>query len=156
MQRRTVMEMSNLEDLFIEQLKDVYNAEGQLVKALPKMAKAASYPQLKEAFQIHLAETKGHVEQLQRVFEMFGQPVKGKKCAAMEGLLEEGKELMSEDAAADVMDAGLIGAAQKVEHYEIATYGTLRTYAQVLGNDQAARILQRILDEEGQTDKKLT
>jgi len=150
------MEMDHLQDLLIDQLKDLYNAEGQLLKALPKMAKAASHPELRSAFEKHTKETEGHVTRLEKVFESFGEKAKGKKCHAMEGLIEEGKELMAEDAEPEVLDAGLIGAAQKVEHYEIASYGTLRTYAKLLGNEQAARLLQQNLDEEGNTDKKLT
>jgi ferritin-like metal-binding protein YciE len=149
------MELNSLQDLFIEDLKDLYNAETQLVKALPKMAKAANSPDLKNAFQTHLKETEGHVQRLEQIFEDLDESPKGKKCKAMEGLIEEGKELMEEDAEPEVMDAGLIGAAQKVEHYEIAGYGTVRTYAEMLGNDQAARLLQQTLDEEGMTDKKL-
>ncbi|HEV8605139.1 MAG TPA: ferritin-like domain-containing protein [Tepidisphaeraceae bacterium] len=149
------MELNSLQDLFIEDLKDLYNAETQLVKALPKMAKAANDPDLKEAFETHFAETEGHVARLEQIFQSLDESPKGKKCKAMEGLVEEGKELMEEDATPGVMDAGLIGAAQKVEHYEIAGYGTVRTYAEVLGNDQAARLLQQTLDEEGMANKKL-
>jgi ferritin-like metal-binding protein YciE len=149
------MEMNTLQDLFVEDLKDLYNAETQLIAALPKMAEAASDPALKQAFQSHLAETEGHVSRLEQIFQALYESPKGKKCRAMEGLIEEGKELMEADAAPQVMDAGLIGAAQKVEHYEIAGYGTVRTYAEVLGNDQAARLLQQTLDEEGMADKKL-
>jgi len=150
------MELNSLQDLFIEDLKDLYNAENQLVKALPKMAKAATDPDLKQAFQTHLAETENQIKRLEQIFDQLDESPKGKKCKAMEGLIEEGKELMQEDAEPEVLDAGLIGAAQKVEHYEIAGYGTVRTYAQMLGNDQAARLLQQTLDEEGMTDKKLT
>lgn len=150
------MEMDHLQDLLIDQLKDLYNAEGQLIKALPRMAKAASHPQLRSAFEKHLKETQGHVTRLEKVFESFGAKARGKKCLAMEGIIAEGKELLDEDAEPDVLDAGLIGAAQKVEHYEIATYGTVRTYARLLGNNQAATLLQQTLDEEGNTDKKLT
>ncbi len=149
------MELNSLQDLFIEDLKDLYNAENQLIKALPKMAKAATSPELKQAFQTHLKETEVQVQRLERIFKDLDESPKGKKCKAMEGLIEEGKELMEEDAEPEVMDAGLIGAAQKVEHYEIAGYGTVRTYAEMLGNDQAARLLQQTLDEEGMTDKKL-
>jgi len=150
------MEMTSLEDLFVEDLKDLYSAENQLIKALPRMAKAATNPQLKQAFERHLKETEGQVQRLERIFKSLGGSPKGKKCKAMEGLIEEAKELMSEDAEPEVMDAGLIGAAQKVEHYEMAGYGTVRTYAQLLGNEEAARQLQKTLDEEGMTDKKLT
>lgn len=149
------MELNSLQDLFIEDLKDLYNAETQLTKALPKMAKAATNPDLKKAFQTHLQETEGHVQRLEQIFEELDESPKGKKCKAMEGLIEEGKELMEEDAEPEVMDAGLIGAAQKVEHYEIAGYGTVRTYAQLLGNEEAASLLQQTLDEEGMTNKKL-
>jgi len=150
------MEMANLQDLFVDCLKDLHNAENQLVKALPKMAKAASNPDLKKAFETHLEETKGQIERLDMIFERLGESPKGKKCLAMEGLIGEGKELMEEDAEPEVMDAGLIGASQKIEHYEIAGYGTVRTYAKLLGNDEAAKLLQKTLDEEGATDKKLT
>jgi ferritin-like metal-binding protein YciE len=149
------MEMNSLQDLFVEDLKDLYSAENQLLKALPKMAKAATSPDLKAAFQTHTKETEGHVKRLEQIFEELDESPKGKKCKAMEGLIEEGKELMEEDAEPEVLDAGLIGAAQKVEHYEIAGYGTVRTYAEMLGNDDAARLLQQTLDEEGMTDKKL-
>ena len=150
------MEMSSLQDLMVDQLKDLYNAEGQLVKALPKMAKAASNAQLQQAFTTHLEQTKGHVDRLEQVFETLGQSAKGKTCKAMKGLIEEGKEMMDEDAEPEVMDAGLIAAAQRVEHYEMAGYGCVRTYAQMLGNKQAAKLLQQTLDEEGKTDKLLT
>src|SRR5215207_4243125 len=150
------MQMNHLQELLIEDLKDLYNAEQQLTKALPKMARKASSPDLKAAFQTHLKETEGQIRRLEQVFEAFGAKAKGKTCHAMKGLIEEGNELMSEDAEPDVLDAGLIGAAQKVEHYEIASYGTVRTYAKLLGNEQAARLLQQTLDEEGMTDKKLT
>jgi ferritin-like metal-binding protein YciE len=145
--------MESVQDLFVEQLKDLYNAnaEVQLVKALPKMAKAATNPQLQSAFNEHLQQTRGHVERLERVFDKLGESPKGKKCKAMEVLIEEAKEMMDEDA-----DAGLIASAQRVEHYEIAGYGCVRTYARLLGDEQAARLLQQTLDEEGQTDKKLT
>ena len=150
------MEMNSLRDLFIDELKDVLHAEGQLIKALPKMAKTAESDELKAAFQQHLEETKGHQERVQEVFELFGEKPKTKVCKAMQGIVEEGKEVMEEDMAPDVMDAALIAAAQRAEHYEIAAYGTLRTYAKLLGEGEAARILQSILDEEGATDKKLT
>lgn len=150
------MEMQSLQDLLVDQLKDLYNAEGQLVKALPKMAKAAANPQLKQAFLTHLEQTKGHVERLEQVFKSLDEPVKGKTCKAMKGLIEEGKEMMEEDAEPEVMDAGLIAAAQRVEHYEMAGYGCVRTYAALLGNKQAAKLLQQTLDEEGKTDKLLT
>jgi ferritin-like metal-binding protein YciE len=148
--------LNDLNDLLIDQLKDLYNAEGQLTKALPKMAKAASNPELKQAFENHLAQTEEHVNRLEQVFESLGEKAKGKTCAAMKGLIEEAKELLGEDAQPEVLDAGLIAAAQRVEHYEIAGYGTVRTYAESLGHSEAARLLQQTLDEEGSTDKLLT
>jgi ferritin-like metal-binding protein YciE len=150
------MEMESLQDLMVDQLKDLYNAENQLIKALPKMAKAATNPELQQAFTEHLEETKEHAQRLEKIFETLDESPKGKKCKAMEGLIEEGKEMMEEDAEPEVMDAGLIAAAQRVEHYEIAGYGCVRTYAKLLGNEQAAKILQQTLDEEGKTDKLLT
>jgi ferritin-like metal-binding protein YciE len=148
--------LNDLNDLLVDQLKDLYNAEGQLTKALPKMAKAATNPELKQAFEKHLAETEEHVSRLEQVFEAIGEKAKGKTCAAMKGLIEEAKELLDEDAEPEVLDAGLIAAAQRVEHYEIAGYGTVRTYAESLGHTEAARLLQQTLDEEGKTDKLLT
>ena len=150
------MRLDSLQKLYVEELKDLYSAEKQLLKALPKMAKAASSPALQGAFRDHLEQTKGQVERLERIFEALDKSPKGKKCKAMEGLVEEGAELIGEDADPDVLDAGLIAAAQKVEHYEIAGYGTVRTYAQLLGEDEAANLLQQTLDEEAETDKKLT
>jgi ferritin-like metal-binding protein YciE len=150
------MALQSLEDLFLEDLKDVYNAEHQILKALPRMAKKASAPELKRAFEQHLKQTETQVQRLERVFSSIGEKAKGKTCKGMQGLIEEGKEMMSEDIEEDVLDAALIAAAQKVEHYEIAAYGTLRAYAEMLGNQQAAKLLQQTLDEEGETDKKLT
>jgi len=150
------MQMENLQDLLKEDLKDVLHAENQIIKALPKMIKTASNPQLQQAFQMHLEETKGHVDRIEEVMGMMGMPVKGKTCKAMQGIIEEGKEVMGEDAEDDVMDAALIGAAQKVEHYEIATYGTLCTYAELLGLKEAKRLLGQNLEEEKMTDQKLT
>jgi ferritin-like metal-binding protein YciE len=150
------MKMATLEDLFVNELRDLYNAENQMVKALPKMAKAASSPEIRQGFEEHLEQTRHHVERLEQVFEQLGAKARGKKCQAMEGLIEEGKELMSEDAEPPVMDAGLIAAAQKVEHYEIAGYGTVRTWAEHLGHHEAAELLRQTLDEEKQTDQKLT
>lgn len=145
-----------LEDAFIEELRDVLSAEKQIVAALPKMAKAATNPQLKEAFTNHLEETKGQVERLEKVFEACGKPARSKKCAAMEGILEEGKEIMELDADPEVLDAMIIGAAQKVEHYEIATYGTLCTWAEMIGNNEALGLLKETMAEEENTDKLLT
>jgi ferritin-like metal-binding protein YciE len=150
------MNLENLRDLFVDELKDLYSAEHQLIKALPKMAKAASSPELKRAFESHLNETKVQVDRLEQVFAGLDMSPKGKKCKAMEGLVDEGAEWMEEDADSDVMDAGLIAAAQRVEHYEIAGYGCVRTYAQLLGETKAATLLQRTLNEEGAADKKLT
>lgn len=148
--------MNDLQDLYVEELRDLYSAESQLVKALPKMAKAATNPQLRQAFEEHLEQTQAHVNRLEQIFEKLGEKPKGKTCYGMKGLLEEGKETMSEDAEPEVLDAGLIAAAQRVEHYEIAGYGTVRTYAKMLGDTDAAKLLQQTLDEEGETDKKLT
>ncbi len=150
------MKMRSLEDLFIDLLRDTYDAEKRILKALPKMAKNASDEELQTAFQEHEQQTEGHVRRLEQVFELFGQKARAKKCVAIEGLIEEGKELMEEDMEESVLDAGLIAAAQKVEHYEIATYGTLRTWAQHLGRDDAARVLEQTLNEEKETDQKLT
>src|SRR6476660_4815156 len=140
------MSLESLRDLYIEELRDLYNAENQLVKALPKMAKAASAPELRAAFEEHLAVTEGQVERLDQIFEKLGERATGKKCVAMEGLIEEGKELMKEEAEPSVLDAALISAAQKVEHYEIAGYGCVRTYAQRLGRDDDADLLQATLE----------
>jgi ferritin-like metal-binding protein YciE len=145
-----------LEELLIDELKDLYSAENQIIKALPKMAKASSSPELRRAFERHLEETKRQVERLNQIGEALDAKLTGKKCKGMEGLIEEGKEIMEEDFDENAIDAGLIGAAQKVEHYEIAAYGTARTHAEMLGYTKAAKLLQQTLDEEGATDKKLT
>jgi ferritin-like metal-binding protein YciE len=150
------MQMTNLEDLLKTDLKDMLNAENQIARALPKMIKSATNEQLREAFEMHLEETKGHVERVEQVMELLGMPVKGKTCKAMQGIIEEGKEVMEEDADDEVMDAALIGAAQKVEHYEIATYGTLCTYAELLGLGEAKKLLGQNLEEDKATDEKLT
>jgi ferritin-like metal-binding protein YciE len=150
------MKLDSLKELYVDELKDLYSAENQLLKAIPKMAKAATSPALKKGFEKHLEETKGQVERLEQIFKALGESPKGKKCKAMEGLVEEGKEVMEEDAEPEVMDAALIAAAQRVEHYEIAGYGCVRTYAQLLGETQAAKLLQQTLDEEGKTDHALT
>ncbi len=150
------MAAESLHDAFEEELKDVLSAEKQLLKALPKMAKAATNADLVAGFEEHLEQTKGHVERLEKIFEMLDKTPRAKKCKAMEGLLEEGAEIMEEDATPEVMDAMLIGAAQKVEHYEIATYGTLATWARQLEMEEAADLLQQTLDEEKETDIKLT
>jgi ferritin-like metal-binding protein YciE len=150
------MSMDSLKDLYIDELKDLYNAENQLVKALPKMAKKASAPELKKAFQDHLVVTQKHVERLESIFKGLGEKPTGKTCKAMKGLVEEGKEVIEEDGDPSVLDAALIGAAQRVEHYEMAGYGVVRTFANLLGETKAADMLQRTLNEEGETDKKLT
>ena len=150
------MELDTLKDLYVEELKDLYSAEKQLVKALPKMAKAANDPQLKEAFRTHLQETRGHVERLEQICRDLGVSPRGKKCVGMEGLIEEGNELIQEDPDPDVLDAGLINKAQHVEHYEMAGYGTVRTYARQLGFESQAELLQQTLNEEGNTDHLLT
>lgn len=147
--------MATLEDLYTDLLKDLYSAEKQLVKALPKMAKNAQAPDLQKAFQEHLKQTEGQVERIERIFTELGGSPRGKKCVGMEGLIEEGNELLQEEAEPDVLDAGLIAAAQKVEHYEIAGYGTARAWAQRLGYDKAARMLQETLDEESMANEKL-
>ena len=150
------MKLETLQELYLEQLRDIYDAENQLTKALPKMAKEATNEELKAAFEQHLDQTEEQISRLDRIFEELGEKPKGHKCKAMLGLIEEGKELMGEDASEDVMDAGLICAAQKIEHYEIATYGCLRTYAEMLGFDEQADLLQETLDEEKDTDENLT
>jgi ferritin-like metal-binding protein YciE len=150
------MKLDSLETLFVEELRDIYNAETQLTKALPKMAKAASSPELKTAFEEHLEQTKGHIERLDEIFEGLGKKATGKTCKAMKGLVEEGSEMMEEEGEDSVLDAGIIAAAQKVEHYEIASYGTVRTWAEMLGKDDAVDLLQQTLDEETETDEKLT
>jgi ferritin-like metal-binding protein YciE len=150
------MELETLRDLYIDELKDLYSAEKQLVKALPKMAKNATDPQLKKAFTDHLAETEEHVSRLEEIFESLDASPRGKKCIGMEGLVEEAQELIGEDAEEEVLDAGLISKAQHVEHYEMAGYGTVRTYAMLLGETEHARLLQQTLDEEGKADKLLT
>jgi ferritin-like metal-binding protein YciE len=148
--------IKTLLELLVDELKDLYHAENQLVKALPKMAKAASDPDLKAAFTGHLAETKGHVERLAKALKILGVPVKGKTCHAMEGLVEEGGEAIETKGPAAVRDANLIGAAQRVEHYEIAAYGTAKAFAGVLGEDDVVDLLQATLDEEGAANDKLS
>lgn len=150
------MDMESLRDLYVDELKDLYSAEKQLVRALPKMAKNATHPQLKEAFENHLAETEGHVERLEKIFESLEASPRGKKCVGMEGLIEEANELLEEDAAEDVVDAGLISKAQHVEHYEMAGYGTVRTWAELLGETRHAELLQQTLEEEKNADRLLT
>jgi len=150
------MELEHLMDLYVDELKDVYNAEKQILRALPKMAKKASHPELRQAFENHQSMTEEQVKRLETIFDDMKLPRRGKKCVGMEGLIEEGQEMMEEDADPDVLDAAMISAAQRVEHYEIAAYGTLRTYARQLGLQEHAKLLQKTLDEEGETDKLLT
>jgi ferritin-like metal-binding protein YciE len=150
------MGLTTLEDLLVDELKDLYSAENQLLKAIPKMAKAATSADLRKGFEKHLRETKEHVNRLEKVCKELGVSPRGKKCSAMEGLVEEGADVIKEDADPDVKDAALIAAAQRVEHYEMAGYGCVRTYAKLLGYKSAAKLLQQTLDEEGATDKALT
>ena len=148
--------LASLDDLTVHELQDIYNAEGQILRALPKMVKAASHPDLKAAFEEHREQTEGQVRRLDQAFKLLGVPAKGRKCEGMAGLLEEGKTVMEEDAEPAVLDAALIASAQKVEHYEIASYGCLCTYAEMLGYDQVHDLLGQNLDEEETTDQKLT
>ena len=150
------MAETGLRELYIDELKDLYSAENQLVKALPKLAKACSSDELRQGFTEHLEQTKGHVERLEQIFDMLGESPKGKKCAGMEGLIEEGSEVMEEDFEDSIMDAALIGAAQRVEHYEIAAYGTARAFAETLGETEHVSLLESTLQEEKETDEKLT
>jgi ferritin-like metal-binding protein YciE len=150
------MKIKTLHDLYVDQLRDLYNAEGQLVKALPKMAKNASSDQLRSAFEEHLEQTRNHVERLEQIFEKLDARPKGKKCYAMQGLVEEGEELIDQEPEDAVLDAGLICAAQKVEHYEIASYGTVCTWARQLGFNDHLELLQQTLQEEKAADEKLT
>lgn len=148
--------MEDLRDLLIDELRDIYDAEHRITKALPKMRKAAGSEDLKEGFDLHLQETEGQIERLEQIFDLLDEPAKRKKCEGILGLLEEGEEKMEEDAHQAVLDAALIASAQKVEHYEIAAYGTLRTYAQLLGHDEVVALLEETLQEEKATDEKLT
>jgi ferritin-like metal-binding protein YciE len=150
------MKMKSLDDLLIEEMKDIYDAEQQLTKALPKMAKAANTAKLKKAFEDHLEVTKGHVDRLEQAFKQLDQKATRKTCKAMKGLVEEGESVIEEDAEASVKDAALIAAAQKVEHYEMATYGTLRTFAEELGHSKLAQLFQTTLDEESTANETLT
>lgn len=150
------VKLQTLSDLFVHELGDILSAEKQIVKALPKMAKAASAPDLRAAFESHLEETKGQVERLERIFEQIKAKPPAAKCKAMEGLIAEGEEFLAEKATDEVRDAGLIAIAQRVEHYEIAAYGTAATYARQLGHSKAEKLLRETLAEEGNADKKLT
>jgi len=150
------MAFDSLQDLLVHQIKDIYNAEQQIVKALPKMVKAADNPTLAQALQTHLRETETQVSRLEQVFDRLGMPARGTKCKGMEGLLEEGKEVLEEDGAPAVKDAGIIGAAQKVEHYEISAYGTAKSMAELLGLSQVVELLDANLQEEVAADELLT
>jgi ferritin-like metal-binding protein YciE len=150
------METNRLKHLYVEELKDLYSAENQMVKALPKMIKAATSEDLRTGFEEHLEQTKGHVSRLEEIFKALEESPKGKKCKGMEGLIKEGGEMIEEDLAPEELDAGLISAAQRVEHYEIAGYGCVSTYAKLLGEDDAAALLRETLEEEKKTDEKLT
>src|SRR5262245_47089742 len=150
------MKIETLRDLYVEQLRDLYSAETQLVKALPKMAKAASHRELKSAFEQHLKQTEGHVQRLEQIFQKHGGKPGGQTCKGMEGLIEEGEEMIKSKGDPAAIDAGLIAAAQRVEHYEMAGYGCVRTSAQLLAELKNAQLLQQTLDEEGMADKKLT
>ena len=148
--------INSLRDLLIDELQDLHDAENRLIKALPKMAKAASHEELKDGFQEHLEQTRGHVDRLERCFKLLGEKARSKTCHAMKGLIEEGKEAIEEDAPDAIRDAKMIGAAQRIEHYEMAGYGTARAFAETLGETKVANLLQETLDEEGDTNKKLT
>jgi ferritin-like metal-binding protein YciE len=150
------VKLESLQEIFVEELKDLYSAENQIIKALPKMIKAASSKELRAAFESHLLETKEHVKRLETIFEELEEKPKGKTCKGMEGLLKEGAELMEEDAEPEVLDVGLIAAAQRVEHYEIAGYGCVRTYAELLGHQEAVNLLEETLNEEKSADQKLS
>jgi ferritin-like metal-binding protein YciE len=154
--RFTALKLDSLRDLMVEELRDLYSAETQLLDALPKMAEAASSNQLKSAFSHHLEETRQHVSRLERIFQQIGEKSSGETCEAMKGLIKEGEILVKAEGDPDVRDAGLIGAAQRVEHYEIAGYGTARSLARRLGESQIAETLQQTLNEEAEADKKLT
>jgi ferritin-like metal-binding protein YciE len=150
------MQENQLKELYVEELKDLYSAENQLVKAIPKMAKAATSEDLRAGFEVHLEQTKEHVARLERIFKTLGESPKGKTCKGMQGLISEGGEMIEEDPEPEMLDAGLISAAQRVEHYEMAGYGCVATYAELLGENEAAQLLRTTLEEERETDEKLT
>src|ERR1700693_2778134 len=150
------MQMNRLKHLYVEEMKDLYSAERQLLKALPRMAEASTSEDLREGFEGHLSQTRESVARLEKIFKALGENPKGKKCKGMEGLIKEGSEMIEEDPAPEELDAGLISAAQRVEHYEIAGYGCVSTYAKLLGEEQAVSLLRQTLEEEKETDKKLT
>lgn len=150
------MAQNGLRKLYIDELKDLYDAENRLVKALPKMAKASNSEQLRAGFEEHLEQTKGHVDRLKEIFDNLGEKPRGKKCQGMVGIVKEGEELLDEEFARPAMDAAIISAAQRVEHYEIAAYGCVRDWASLLGENEASALLEKTLEEEKETDKKLT
>ena len=150
------MELETLKDLYTHELKDLYSAENQIIKALPKMAEAATNEELSAGFKQHLEQTKKHAQRLEQILESHGETTRGPKCKGMEGVIAEGDEMIKEDAEDEVKDAGLIAAAQRVEHYEMAGYGCARTYAELLGDTKGAKLLQQTLDEEKATDEKLS
>jgi ferritin-like metal-binding protein YciE len=150
------MALHSLEDLYVELLKDIYNAEHQITKALPQMSKKAASPELKTAFDSHLQQTQNQIERLERVFQRIQKSPRGKKCAGMEGLLQEGEEVLKEDMEPIVRDSALIAAAQKVEHYEVSAYGTAIAWARLLGDDEAVNLFKQTLNEESEADEKLT
>jgi ferritin-like metal-binding protein YciE len=154
-ERKGIMKLDSVEKLYVNELRDLYNAENQLLKALPKMAKGASSKDLKAAFEKHLQQTQKHVERLEQIFEDLDQSPKGKTCHGMKGLIEEGSEILDEDGEDLVLDAGIIVAAQKVEHYEIASYGSVRSFAELLQRTTDAKLLQTTLDEESETNELL-
>jgi ferritin-like metal-binding protein YciE len=153
---RITVKISSLQELYVDELRDLYDAENQLTKALPKMAEGATSDELRQGFEEHLEQTRGHVQRLEEIFERLGEKPKGKKCKAMEGLIKEGSEVLDEDMEENTHDAAIIGAAQRVEHYEIAGYGTARTHAELLGRNEDVELLEQTLDEEKETDEKLT
>jgi ferritin-like metal-binding protein YciE len=155
-EREEHMKLNSLHELFVNELRDLYDAENQIVKALPKMAEKASYPQLKDAILTHLEETKGQVRRLEECFESIGESVKSEKCEGVRGIIDEGEDLAKKGGEPAAIDAGIIASAQKVEHYEIAAYGTVCTWAEMMGHQQALQLLRMTLDEEKTTDAKLT
>jgi ferritin-like metal-binding protein YciE len=150
------MSVGTMDELFVDELKDLYSAEKQITRALPKLVKAATSADLRQAFQSHLEETNGHVQRLEKAFEILGKSPKGKTCVGMKGVLEEGAEVLEDTDKGEVRDAGLISAAQRVEHYEMAGYGSARDFAKLLGQDEIADLLEETLEEEKAADKKLT
>ena len=150
------MDYESLQDLYVHELKDLYSAEKQILRALPKLIKHATSPKLKQGLEEHREQTRGHAERLEQIFERLGKSTRGAKCKGIEGIIEEGEDWISEEANPEVMDAGIISAAQRVEHYEMAGYGCARTYASLLGNKEDEALLNQTLQEEGEADKKLT